>query len=553
MAIDCGAAGADCILNRMSTELEPQLPAHFHQVRGPVTAYLAFSILLFPWYRYLISPDGISYVSIAKHYLARDWADAVNLYWSPLYSWLLAIPISAGSGGVMAMRMVAIAAGLGTLFAFALLARKFVPDTRVNSMCLWIAALLIFAFTLQDSPDLLMAAFLLLYFGSIFDGRYAEQRWTGLWCGIFGGLTFLTKSYGFFFFAVSFPVLNALHWWRAEAPRRRAVARHFILGWAAFAVLAGPWIAVLSHKAGRVTVGTTGEFNFRLVGPQSQGYPSYTRLFDPPNEHAISFWEAPNPQSLPAWTPLSSSGARHEAKLCWTNFKQLLVDCQEASLLSIGFLLAYAIWGMSGQSVRIPSMFVLLTLLIYPAGYILLTLQDRYLWPVILLLVLIGGVVVDAVNSAQWASRAARNTLTAAFAISFLLFPVRLAWAERNAGRQIYEISSTIAARFSVRGNLAACGNWNNSLYVAYYLNCPFLGDTNLTQEEAGTALALNPDLSQTPAGLADQVAEAEVADHRAAYYLAWNNCASSVPAGVLSQEDVTHGQLAGLKIYRLR
>jgi hypothetical protein len=38
-----------------------------------------------------MDPDGISYSDIAKAYLRGDWHNALNSYWSPLYSWLLAI------------------------------------------------------------------------------------------------------------------------------------------------------------------------------------------------------------------------------------------------------------------------------------------------------------------------------------------------------------------------------------------------------------------------------------------------------------------------------
>ena len=41
--------------------------------------------------RGLWDPDGVSYSDIAKAYLRGDWHNALNSYWSPLYSWLLAI------------------------------------------------------------------------------------------------------------------------------------------------------------------------------------------------------------------------------------------------------------------------------------------------------------------------------------------------------------------------------------------------------------------------------------------------------------------------------
>src|SRR5262249_12817904 len=46
--------------------------------------------------RFYIEPDGVSYIEIAHAYIQRDFAHAVNAYWSPLYSWLLALVISLG-------------------------------------------------------------------------------------------------------------------------------------------------------------------------------------------------------------------------------------------------------------------------------------------------------------------------------------------------------------------------------------------------------------------------------------------------------------------------
>ena len=42
-------------------------------------------------FRFYIEPDGVNYFDIARAYLRRDWTNALNAYWSPLYSWLLAL------------------------------------------------------------------------------------------------------------------------------------------------------------------------------------------------------------------------------------------------------------------------------------------------------------------------------------------------------------------------------------------------------------------------------------------------------------------------------
>src|SRR5712692_2796306 len=45
--------------------------------------------------RYSMSPDGISYLDMGSAFVRRDWANALNAYWSPLYGWILGIVVEA--------------------------------------------------------------------------------------------------------------------------------------------------------------------------------------------------------------------------------------------------------------------------------------------------------------------------------------------------------------------------------------------------------------------------------------------------------------------------
>ncbi len=51
---------------------------------------IGFAALASWHHRFLLDPDGICYVDIAKFYLRGDWHSALNSYWSPLFSWLIA-------------------------------------------------------------------------------------------------------------------------------------------------------------------------------------------------------------------------------------------------------------------------------------------------------------------------------------------------------------------------------------------------------------------------------------------------------------------------------
>ena len=43
--------------------------------------------------RHNMNADGMSYLDLADAWREGRWAEAINAYWSPLYSWLLAVSL----------------------------------------------------------------------------------------------------------------------------------------------------------------------------------------------------------------------------------------------------------------------------------------------------------------------------------------------------------------------------------------------------------------------------------------------------------------------------
>jgi hypothetical protein len=77
----------------------------------PVLAYLLIVLVFYPFYRFLNGPDAISYISIAGHYLRGEWSEALNPYWTPLFSWLMIPLIGAGIPGLAGAKIVSICSG----------------------------------------------------------------------------------------------------------------------------------------------------------------------------------------------------------------------------------------------------------------------------------------------------------------------------------------------------------------------------------------------------------------------------------------------------------
>ncbi len=51
--------------------------------------YSILALLLLKFFQYKIAGDEISYINIAHAYASGHWQNAINGYWSPLYSWLM--------------------------------------------------------------------------------------------------------------------------------------------------------------------------------------------------------------------------------------------------------------------------------------------------------------------------------------------------------------------------------------------------------------------------------------------------------------------------------
>ena len=89
--------------------------------RWPALFYLVCVAAFYRFYRYDFGPDAVSYVTIAREYSLGRWAEAVNVSWSPVFSWLLAPMLVLGMPALTAARIISVLSGLLALYATALL------------------------------------------------------------------------------------------------------------------------------------------------------------------------------------------------------------------------------------------------------------------------------------------------------------------------------------------------------------------------------------------------------------------------------------------------
>ena len=527
---------------------------------GPFMAYLLIVLIFYPFYRFLNGPDAISYISIARHYVRGEWPEAFNPYWSPLFSWLMVPLIGSGMPGLAAAKIVSIFSGFIVLWSLGRLLRVAGLSGIYFSAALYTAAIMAASFSLSwITPDLISAAVVLWYLSVVLSTSYVKERHAGLLCGLIGALGYFAKAYNFYFFLAHFTFLSILFWARSEGEERRRALRHFGFGLALFAVICAPWIALVSAQVHRPAISSASEWNRRLVGPDSPGFPQFYRLFPPAGPDAFSMWENPSPSLLPEWSVLGSArNLRHERALLTTNLRGLFAILNHSSVFGLAALFGLLLWGLS----RTPDghflwLQILLTVTLVPVGYVFLTLRDRYgwnnryLWVAIFLVLLTAFLDVHVIS--RGLSTIGVYLAIAGVALSFAISPMLDLVRGRNGGRALYEASVVFNRQIPAGSRLASCGQWNDGLGLAYFLNTPYYGVTGITPDEAEFRSILNP--IPYPKGVPQALTPDEMKESLRAnlidYLVIFPDCPLE-PSSDLLANPIQTGSSTNLKAYKL-
>jgi hypothetical protein len=228
------------------------------------------------------SDDVVSYLDIADAYRHHHWNAAINGYWSPLYSWVLAcgewVIRPAESQELSFVRLVNFTVYLLGLAAFELFLRRAIAahehsvdacvgeNVRLRiprwmwlvfgySVFLWSSLAWIGLRT--DTPDLCTAALVYMAASIIIGGRStALSSAQSLTLGAVMGMAYLSKT-AMFPIAFAFLAAGCL----TGRHRSRAIAR---AAWAfgAFALVTLPFIVSLSIVKHRATFGESGRMNY---------------------------------------------------------------------------------------------------------------------------------------------------------------------------------------------------------------------------------------------------------------------------------------------------
>jgi hypothetical protein len=317
---------------------------------GWVFAVQALLLAVAGWRNWLqLNPDAVAYCRIAGYYAngQLDWA--VTGYWGPLLSWLMVPWLKLGCGPLVAARVVMAGSAVVFLVGAGAVFRAFRLPRVALLTGAWVAAgWSVFWSVRNISPDLLMAGLVGLavsatvkcFLARSARGVKAEskcgmrnaecgiaargQLTAAATAGLWWGAAYLAK-------AVALPLALlttvglALFALSGRGELRRELALRLGAVWLGLALVAGPWIGVLSGHYGKFTFSTTGPIAHALAGPgeAARYHPAMVTLHTP-DLGRLTQWEEPSWMAYRRWSPFASGeNFRHQLAVVGRNVDTL--------------------------------------------------------------------------------------------------------------------------------------------------------------------------------------------------------------------------------------
>jgi len=189
--------------------------------------------------RYSMNPDGMSYLDVGNSFFRRDWANAVNAHWSPLYPWALGLVVGLAKPSPKwefpLVHLVNFGVFVVALFAFRFLLRALLAFVRERTsdgapnggqaLPEWALVLLaypIFLWTALEvetlygvSPDLAVMACSCLTAGMLLRLRQGDRLLRFALFGLILGIGYWTKT---ILFPLGFVTLGAGYLWKRSRP-----------------------------------------------------------------------------------------------------------------------------------------------------------------------------------------------------------------------------------------------------------------------------------------------------------------------------------------------
>lgn len=460
--------------------------------------------------RYYINPDGVSYLRLAGYIAEGNFQQSVSGHWGPLISWCLAPFLLIGFDGLNAARLVLAISGLGVLSGIWFLAKRFDFEFDIKFIVLVLSTLLIVSWSENIAPDLLMTAFLICYLYMVTNPNILTDKKTALLCGLFGGLSFLSKHYAFPFFLVHFPLILSLRGYIDRGNFKFINKNYFsilLLGLISFLVISSPLLIAYQVKYDRFTIGTSGLYNYAATGPGvADRHPPFYGLRQP-EEYAIHVWEDPHDfEDSKMWSPFENKEYfKRQIKLILVNINKVYKFFNNnyfiVGILSVCFLPFAFFISSADRDKKFLYGWIMITVILYCSGFTVMYLTRygaRYFLLIFLIVLMLSFKFIQEImniirTNQKYNLKVSKNIKVSLLLITMLSFSLsptidfilsikKITHDHQNVYKKIAHALSSVEfpEPYAIIGSKPAN---DIGLYLAYFADKKFLGrvlSTNL-------------------------------------------------------------------------
>ncbi|HNS12070.1 MAG TPA: hypothetical protein PKM97_05610 [Bacteroidia bacterium] len=349
---------------------------------------LGFALILPYTLYYCDNPDSWQYISLAEKISKGYFYLSINAFWSPLITWLIAIPIFLGCNAIISFKIIQLLIGFFAIDAWLKLSRKLVLDNWWRRIvCIAIIPYVLSFSILNLTPDLLFLTLTNYCLNLILKNHGRQELKSHVFLAFIGVLLYLTKAFGFPLF-IALILLNMIFTYFKS--KNLLTLKGPLISIVVFICLSSFWIIPLSIKNNHFTISEVAKFNMtREVAPLPGNIVRLPilngPLLSPPDHFALSAWESPgNAIKLTPIQPFGSDAdfsyylqivKRNLLSIWYYDFKN-----QSGVFFLISLLLYTFFKPKSSRIIDWKFIFLVSVILLFYIGYGLILVHTRYVW-----------------------------------------------------------------------------------------------------------------------------------------------------------------------------
>jgi hypothetical protein len=427
-----------------------------------------------------LNPDLIAYLSIARQYAEGNFDTALNAYWSPLLSWLLAPFLLLSIDPLLSFRILMLFCSVVLFHGCAsLLASWGLNATEKLIGMTTVAALNVYFGLSAQTPDYLSATCLIWFLHALIHRNLRTGSLSAAMLCCYAAKSMLLPL-GF-----ALLVLQVL-----KSYKNVSLRIYFLKEGSILLLFLGLWMSLLYTKYHKITLSTAYAYNSTVFGPEGDlpHYTSYASLLEPP-AGGLSAWDDPgNFPIAPSYPWLSIDHLNRFLATIKVNLNMWPYFLRYHSYFGLSLLLIPALMVWLYYK-KIPLLNGTLLLLIATAliwlGYTLIFIKERYLIPAHYPLLLACLSILFSLSQsmhARW-----KFVLWLWVAISFIKMPVqelRRCWLNNANEKQQVAMAYEIAGKKIIYGQRIATftsesGLYNYMLLACFLSQATFVGELN--------------------------------------------------------------------------